>query len=76
MNVYQALAVAALTAHLAWIAWVIFGWVVTRNRPILRWFHILSLIYSLLIENLLSTLSANDGPSCVRMMASVVARQL
>jgi hypothetical protein len=52
LNVYQALAVAALTAHLAWIAWVIFGWVVTRNRPILRWFHIVSLFYSILIENL------------------------
>ena len=59
-----------------WIVWVIFGRVVRRDRPILRWFHILSLIYSLLIENLLSTLSANDGPSCVRMMASVFARRL
>ena len=76
MNVYQALAVATLTAHLRWIVWVIFGWVESRTGPSLRWFDILSLIYSLLIENLPSTLSANDGPSCVRMMASVVARQL
>ena len=52
MNVYRLLAVAVLTVHLGWIMWVIFGWFVTRNRPILRWFHILSLIYSLLIENL------------------------
>ncbi len=52
MKVYRLLAVAVLFVHLAWIMWVIFGWVVTRNRPILRWFHILSLIYSLLIENL------------------------
>ncbi len=52
MNVFQVLAVAALTVHLAWIVWVIFGRVVTRNRPVLRWLHILSLIYSILIENL------------------------
>ena len=52
MNIYQALAVAVLTVHLGWIVWVIFGWVVTPNRAILRWFHILSLIYSILIENL------------------------
>jgi uncharacterized protein DUF2784 len=38
--------------HLGWIVWVIFGWVVTRNRPTLRWLHILSLIYSIFIENL------------------------
>ena len=52
MSVYHLLAVAALAVHLGWIVWVIFGWVVTRNRPFLRWFHILSLIYSILIENL------------------------
>ena len=53
MNVYQALAVAALTLHLVWILWVILGWLVTRNRPWLRWFHLLSLVYSILIEILL-----------------------
>ncbi len=52
LNVYQVLAVVVLTVHLGWIVWVIFGWVVTRNRPVLRWLHILSLIYSILIENL------------------------
>ncbi len=52
MNVYQLWAVTVLTVHLGWIVWVIFGWVVTRNRPILRWLHILSLIYSIFIENL------------------------
>jgi hypothetical protein len=52
LKVYRLLAVAVLTVHLAWIMWVICGWVVTRNRPILRWLHILSLIYSLFIENL------------------------
>ena len=52
MSVYHLLAVVVLTVHLGWIVWVILGWVVTRNRPALRWFHILSLIYSVLIENL------------------------
>ena len=52
MSVYHLLAVAVLTVHLGWIVWVIFGWLLTRNRPVLRWFHILSLIYSILIENL------------------------
>jgi len=51
LNLYQVLAVAVLAVHLGWIAWVIFGWTLTRNRPVLRWLHILSLIYSILIEN-------------------------
>ncbi len=51
MNAYQVLAIAVLMVHLGWIVWVIFGWIATRNRPVLRWLHILSLIYSILIEN-------------------------
>ena len=51
MNGYQLLAVAVLTVHLGWIVWVVFGWIVTRNRPVLRWLHILSRLYSILIEN-------------------------
>jgi len=51
VNGYQLLAVAVLIVHLGWTVWVIFGWIVTRNRPVLRWLHILSLIYSILIEN-------------------------
>ncbi len=50
VNLYRLLAVAALTVHLVWILWVICGWLVTRNRPLLRWFHILTLIYSIVIE--------------------------
>jgi hypothetical protein len=51
-TVYHALAVATLTLHLLWIVWVIFGALVTRGRRALRWLHILSLIYSILIETL------------------------
>jgi hypothetical protein len=39
-----------LALHLAWILWVLLGWLVTRNRPWLRWFHIGSLGYAILIE--------------------------
>jgi hypothetical protein len=51
-RVYHALAVATLTLHLLWILWVIFGALLTRRRRVLRWFHIASLIYSILIEAL------------------------
>lgn len=50
MNVYWTLAVATLALHLAWILWVLLGWLVTRNRPLLRWLHLGSLFYALGIE--------------------------
>jgi hypothetical protein len=49
---YHGLAVTTLTLHLLWILWVIFGALLTRGRRALRWLHILSLIYSILIEAL------------------------
>jgi hypothetical protein len=30
--------------------WVVFGAVLTRSRPVLRWFHIASLIWGILTE--------------------------
>ncbi|HTT65709.1 MAG TPA: DUF2784 domain-containing protein [Bryobacteraceae bacterium] len=50
MNPYAALATITLAAHLIWIAWVIFGWLVARRRPVLRWLHFASLIYGIFIE--------------------------
>jgi hypothetical protein len=50
MSRYSALATLVLAIHLAWILWVIFGWLLCRNRPVLRWFHIGSLIYGVFIE--------------------------
>ena len=50
MNLYEAIALAVLAVHLAWILWVVFGWLVTRHRPWLRWFHIGSLLYGILLE--------------------------
>ena len=50
MQLYHALAVAALVVHLMWIGWVMFGALLTRRRQALRIFHIASLIYSIFIE--------------------------
>lgn len=50
MNVYHLLAIAALALHLAWIVWILLGWLLTRRRPLLRWVHIGSVVYGMLIE--------------------------
>lgn len=43
-------AVVVLALHLGFIAWVIFGWVLARTRPWLRWLHLASLVYGVFIE--------------------------
>ncbi len=48
----HALAIAVLALHLLWIAWVIGGALLTRRRRVLAWFHIISLVYGILIEAL------------------------
>lgn len=50
MGVFRMLAAATLVLHLAWLVWVLGGWVVTRGRPVLRWLHIASLAYGALIS--------------------------
>ena len=50
MNSYCVLATVVLAIHLVWVIWVIFGWLVSRDRPGLRWLHFASLIYGVLIE--------------------------
>lgn len=49
-NVYSTLATSVLFVHALFIVWVIFGALLTRSRPILRWLHIASLIWGLLTE--------------------------
>jgi hypothetical protein len=49
-NLYSALATAVLVLHALFIVWVVFGAVVTRSRPVLRWLHIVSLIWGILTE--------------------------
>jgi hypothetical protein len=45
-----ALASVVLAVHLIWIVWVIFGWLIACNRPLLRWLHLGSLLYGIFIE--------------------------
>ena len=49
-NLYSALAAAVLFLHALFIVWVAFGALLTRSRPILRWLHIVSLIWGILTE--------------------------
>jgi hypothetical protein len=46
----EALAVAVLCLHLAWIVWAIAGTMWTRGRPWLTAFHMLSLIWGIIVE--------------------------
>ena len=50
MSSYLALSETVLGLHLLFILWVAFGALVTWNRAFLRWVHIVSLAYSILIE--------------------------
>ena len=47
---YSALAIAVLFLHALFILWVVFGALLTRSRPILRWLHIASLLWGILTE--------------------------
>ena len=47
---YSALAVAILGLHLLFILWIVFGATFTRRRPRLRWLHLGSLVWGILIE--------------------------
>jgi hypothetical protein len=49
-NFYSALAVSVLFLHALFILWVVFDALLTRSRPILRWLHIVSLIWGILTE--------------------------
>src|SRR5215475_14394605 len=49
-NIYSMLAVATLLLHGLFTLWVIFGALVTRSRPLLRWLHIASLVWGILTE--------------------------
>lgn len=49
-NLYSALAAAVLFLHALFIVWVVLGALLTPSRPILRWLHIVSLIWGILME--------------------------
>lgn len=46
----EALALAVLCLHLAWILWAIAGALWTRGRPWWTAFHVLSLIWGIIVE--------------------------
>ncbi len=47
---YPALATFVLFVHVLFILWVVFGALLTCHRPILRWLHIISLLWGILTE--------------------------
>jgi hypothetical protein len=49
-DLYSALAVCVLILHALFVLWVVFGALLTRSRPVLRWLHIVSLIWGVLTE--------------------------
>ena len=49
-NVYSGLAVCVLVLHGLFILWVVFGAILTRSRPVLRWLHVGSLVWGILTE--------------------------
>src|SRR5438445_13793935 len=49
-DVYSALAAAILGLHLLFILWIVFGAALTRRRPLLRWLHLGSVVWGILVE--------------------------
>ena len=47
---YSVLADVVLTLHLLFILWIAFGAIVTRRRAVLRWLHLGSLVWGILID--------------------------
>ena len=50
LNFYSVLAISVLLLHALFILWVVFGALLTRARPILRWLHMASLVWGILTE--------------------------
>jgi hypothetical protein len=50
---YSAAATSVLSVHALFILWVIFGALLIGSLPVLRWLHILSLVWGILTEFLL-----------------------
>jgi|SRR5579859_2027384 len=47
---YPAFAAFVLFVHVLFILWVVFGALLARSRPILRWLHIVSLLWGIATE--------------------------
>ena len=49
-SLYSALTILVTILHALFILWVVFGALVTRSRRVLRWLHIVSLVWGMLTE--------------------------
>jgi hypothetical protein len=49
-SVFSALAAGVLLLHVLFVLWVVFGAFFTEGRPVLRWFHIGSLLWGIFTE--------------------------
>jgi Protein of Unknown function (DUF2784) len=49
-SLHSVLAVLVLILHALFILWVVFGALVTSSRKVLRWLHIVSLVWGILTE--------------------------
>lgn len=50
MRIFSILTGLVLIFHLVWILWILLGWLVTRGRPLLAWFHVASLCWGICVE--------------------------
>lgn len=71
MNLYSIAAAGVLGLHLLFIVWVMFGALVTRRRPFLRWLHLGSLVWGTLVEILPCTCPLTPAENWLRIRAGV-----
>jgi hypothetical protein len=50
VSFYSVLASSVLVLHLVFILWVVLGAFFTNSRVVLRWLHVASLVWALLVE--------------------------
>jgi hypothetical protein len=50
MKLFAVLASVVLLFHLGWIVWILLGWLATRTRPWLRWLHVGSVVWAIVVE--------------------------
>ena len=74
-NIYSALAIFVLFLHTLFIVWVIFGALLTRSHPILRWLHISSVVWGVLTELLPWPCPLTVLESCLERGAGVELEQ-
>jgi len=75
MTLYSALASLTLGLHLLFILWVVFGALFTRRRPLLRWVHLGSLAWAVLVEILPWPCPLTPAENWLRSHAGLAAYQ-